>query len=82
MTERVPLAYSTSFLEMPWFAQRREELDGLVQEWVRQSKLSATPGKVESAGPVELGAHNEEIYCGRLGLSRDDLRALQSRGII
>ena len=117
--------------------QRREELDGLVQEWVRQfdaqtalatlqasevpcslvysaqdlfedphirardnilefpnplggllhmvgvmPKLSATPGKVESTGPVEVGAHNEEIYCGRLGLSRDDLQTLKYRGII
>jgi crotonobetainyl-CoA:carnitine CoA-transferase CaiB-like acyl-CoA transferase len=34
-------------------------------------KLSLTPGTVESVGPVAVGAHNEEIYCGRLGLSRD-----------
>ncbi|MBI2218409.1 MAG: CoA transferase [Candidatus Rokubacteria bacterium] len=45
-------------------------------------KLSATPGTVESTGPVEVGQHNEEIYCGRLGLTRDDLAALRDRGII
>ena len=45
-------------------------------------KLSQTPGVVESLGPIEAGAHNEEIYCGRLGLSRDDLASLRSRGII
>lgn len=45
-------------------------------------KLSETPGRIESLGPVEVGAHNEEIYCGRLGLSRDDLADLQTRGII
>jgi crotonobetainyl-CoA:carnitine CoA-transferase CaiB-like acyl-CoA transferase len=45
-------------------------------------KLSETPGTIESLGPVEVGAHNEEIYCGRLGLSRDDLADLQKRGII
>jgi crotonobetainyl-CoA:carnitine CoA-transferase CaiB-like acyl-CoA transferase len=45
-------------------------------------KLSRTPGAVETVGPVEVGAHNEEIYCGRLGLSRDDLAALHNRGII
>jgi crotonobetainyl-CoA:carnitine CoA-transferase CaiB-like acyl-CoA transferase len=45
-------------------------------------KLSLTPGTVESVGPVAVGAHNEEIYCGRLGLSRDDLTALRTRGVI
>jgi crotonobetainyl-CoA:carnitine CoA-transferase CaiB-like acyl-CoA transferase len=45
-------------------------------------KLSATPGQIETAGPVTPGAHNEEIYCGRLGLSRDDLAALGEKGIV
>jgi succinyl-CoA:(S)-malate CoA-transferase subunit B len=45
-------------------------------------RLSATPGRIDSAGPVTVGAHNEEIYCGRLGLSRDDLEALRARGVV
>jgi succinyl-CoA:(S)-malate CoA-transferase subunit B len=45
-------------------------------------RLTETPGRVEQAGPVAVGAHNEEIYCGRLGLTRDDLSALKSRGIV
>jgi len=45
-------------------------------------RLSATPGRVESAGPLEPGAHNEEVYCGRLGLGRDDLAALRAKGVI
>lgn len=45
-------------------------------------KLSKTLGAIESLGPVEVGAHNKEIYCGRLGLSRDDLADLQARGIV
>ena len=45
-------------------------------------RLTASPGRVEHPGPVAVGAHNEEIYCGRLGLSRDELRALASRGIV
>jgi formyl-CoA transferase len=45
-------------------------------------RLTASPGRVESAGPVAVGAHNEEIYCGRLGLSRDELRALAARGVV
>jgi succinyl-CoA:(S)-malate CoA-transferase subunit B len=45
-------------------------------------KLSLTPGALEHTGPVRVGEHNEEIYCGRLGLSRDELAALHTRGIV
>ena len=45
-------------------------------------RLTSTPGRIDAAGPVEVGAHNEEIYCGRLGLSRDEVQALARRGVI
>lgn len=45
-------------------------------------KLSRTPGEVADAGPAAIGAHNEEVYCGRLGLTRDDLAALAAKGIV
>jgi succinyl-CoA:(S)-malate CoA-transferase subunit B len=45
-------------------------------------RLTATPGHVDATGPVDVGAHNEEIYCGRLGLSRDEVQALARRGVI
>ena len=45
-------------------------------------KLSLTPGTVDHVGPLAPGAHNEEIYCGRLGLSCDDLDSLRTQGII
>lgn len=45
-------------------------------------RLTGSPGRIESVGPVAVGAHNEEIYCGRLGLTRDDLRALAARGVV
>jgi crotonobetainyl-CoA:carnitine CoA-transferase CaiB-like acyl-CoA transferase len=45
-------------------------------------KLSRSPGAVERVGPVQPGQDNEEIYCGRLGLTRDDLTALAARGVI
>jgi crotonobetainyl-CoA:carnitine CoA-transferase CaiB-like acyl-CoA transferase len=45
-------------------------------------RLSVSPGEIEQPGPVDVGADNEAIYCGRLGLSRDDLRALADKGVI
>jgi crotonobetainyl-CoA:carnitine CoA-transferase CaiB-like acyl-CoA transferase len=45
-------------------------------------RLTASPGRIDHTGPVEVGAHNEEIYCGRLGLTREELNALAARGIV
>jgi formyl-CoA transferase len=44
-------------------------------------KLSATPGRIAHLGP-DLGAHNDEIYRGLLGMSDDELAHLQERGVI
>ena len=45
-------------------------------------KLSLTPGAIDHPGPVAVGAHNEEIYRGRLGLTSDDLAGLRARGVV
>jgi succinyl-CoA:(S)-malate CoA-transferase subunit B len=45
-------------------------------------RLTQTPGEIRHAGPLQVGEHNEEIYCGRLGLTRDDLTALRRRGVV
>lgn len=44
-------------------------------------KLSESAGDFDRPGPY-LGAHNEEIYCGWLGYSKEDLNQLQKEGII
>ena len=44
-------------------------------------KFSATPGSVDFLGPA-MGAHNEEIYGGELGLSSERLKELRDAGII
>jgi CoA:oxalate CoA-transferase len=44
-------------------------------------KLSASPGRIEALGP-ELGEHNQEIYGGLLGMSREELAELHADGVI
>jgi crotonobetainyl-CoA:carnitine CoA-transferase CaiB-like acyl-CoA transferase len=44
-------------------------------------RLSATPGAIAWLGPA-LGLHNEDVYCGRLGLSRVELDGLRARGVV
>jgi crotonobetainyl-CoA:carnitine CoA-transferase CaiB-like acyl-CoA transferase len=43
-------------------------------------KLSETPYKIERA-PL-LGEHNEEIYCQRLGYTKDDLVRMKGEGVV
>lgn len=45
-------------------------------------KLSRTPGKIRWPGPTRMGQHNEEIYSGKLGMSRARLAELKEKGII
>src|SRR5437660_7823680 len=45
-------------------------------------RLTATPGRIASPGPSRPGEHNEEIYCGRLGLSSGELIRLRERRVI
>jgi formyl-CoA transferase len=44
-------------------------------------KFSETPGEVKWVGP-ELGAHNEEVFCGLLDLDKSRLESLRAEGII
>src|SRR5438132_4548320 len=44
-------------------------------------KLSATPGSIRWSG-ARLGQHTEEILCGLLGLSRDELAELDDAGVV
>ena len=83
-----PVASARDLFEDP-HVQARENivelpnpLGGLLSMVGVVPRLTASPGRVESTGPVAVGAHNEEIYCGRLGLSRNELRVLATRGIV
>jgi succinyl-CoA---D-citramalate CoA-transferase len=43
--------------------------------------LTRTPGRIETTG-AELGAHNEAVYLGELGLSPDEYQALRDAAVI
>ena len=45
-------------------------------------KLSQTPGSIRWGGKWEIGADNEEIWCGLVGLSQSELGDLQQAGIV
>jgi crotonobetainyl-CoA:carnitine CoA-transferase CaiB-like acyl-CoA transferase len=44
-------------------------------------RLSEAPGRVSRTAPL-IGEHNEEIYCGELGLSKEDLLALTAAEVV
>ena len=44
-------------------------------------RLSGTPGRIARGAP-KLGEHNREIYGSLLGLSDDELAALQAEGVV
>ena len=44
-------------------------------------KFSECKGEVEASGP-EYGANNEEIYCGMLGFSKEELKKWKRKKII
>ena len=44
-------------------------------------KLMETPPEIRRPGPL-LGQHNEEIYCGLLGHSPEELAQIKSEGVI
>jgi formyl-CoA transferase len=44
-------------------------------------KLSETPGRIETLAPLP-GEHNEEIFVGLLGHSKEELAAWQAEGVV
>jgi crotonobetainyl-CoA:carnitine CoA-transferase CaiB-like acyl-CoA transferase len=45
-------------------------------------KLSRTPGAVRWSAPWDEGSHNEEVYCGLLGLGEDELAQLRADAVV
>jgi formyl-CoA transferase len=74
-------------LEDPQFAAReaiielRDSVLGNIKMQGVFPRLSSTPGTVRAAAPT-LGQHNEEILCGRLGLTEAKYGELRRRNIV
>lgn len=44
--------------------------------------LSESPGSVRNAGPAQPGQHNTEVFSGLLGLTAEQIAALQKEGVL
>ena len=54
---------------------------GLIKMPGMFAKFSRTPGEVRFSGPAK-GAHNQEIFCGQLGISPAELEELKAKGVV
>ncbi len=64
-----------------FFAELDHPAAGRFQYPAAPFKLSGTPIEFERAAPL-LGEHNEEIYCQRLGYSKEDLALMRRTGVV
>ena len=90
MTYEVPLGPANSIAELLACAQLKERdffakidhpLVGRLTYPGAPYKLSETPWALRLPAPI-LGQHNRYIYCGRLGYSGKELRAMRAGGVI
>jgi formyl-CoA transferase len=83
-----PIYTVADIFEDPQFEAREmllEHVDPEFGEYVGPGivpKFSETPGEVRWSGTWAEGSHNEEIYCGLLGLSAAELDALREDGVV
>ena len=81
-----PINSAADIFADPQFAERGlfEEVEtptGPLKVPAILPRLAATPGATRFAGP-ELGAHNEEVLGGLLGLGADEIAGLRARKVI
>lgn len=54
---------------------------GRLREQGVTPRMSRTPGSISRPAPL-LGEHNEEVYCGLLGMTADELDRLRCAGVV
>jgi crotonobetainyl-CoA:carnitine CoA-transferase CaiB-like acyl-CoA transferase len=69
------------FLERESVAHVDHPLHGALKSYGVGPKFSRTPARIRHAAP-QLGQHNEEVYAGTLGYSKEKIAQLRAAGII
>ena len=69
------------FAERNFFVDVTHPATGTIKYPSAGYKFSKTPWGVRRPAPL-LGEHNEEVYCGRLGYTKEDLVRMRGCGII
>jgi len=75
-------------LEDPQFKARDAIVDTPTEEWPNVTlqtlvpKKTKTQGEIRWPGNTTLGAHNQEVYGGELGISDADLATMKENAII
>ena len=67
--------------ERGFFTEMEHPYAGKLEYPTAGYKLSETPWRGQRPAPL-LGQHNEDIYCARLGYSREELAKMAAAGII
>ena len=64
-----------------WVGLNHPELDDTITYPGAGAQASLTPMRLKRRAPL-VGEHNQEVYCGELGLSQQELASLEKKGII
>ncbi len=75
-------------LEDPQYRAREAIVDTPTEEWPNLKmqnvfpKMSKTQGEIRWPGNTTIGAHNQEVYGGELGISDEELATMKENAII
>lgn len=75
------VARNPQFRARGYFTDIGKDKTGKVQAPGRPFNLEKTPWKLRAKAPT-LGEHNKEIYCNRLGFSKEEMVILSEQGVL
>jgi crotonobetainyl-CoA:carnitine CoA-transferase CaiB-like acyl-CoA transferase len=75
------LAESEQLEARGYFVEMKHPEAGKLKYPGAPAKLSKTPWRTDRHAPL-LGEHNAEVYCRRLGYSKEELVGLRRAGVV